>query len=87
MTFSDHRLVVARFNFSNIHLCFKRHTRPNASFNIAELTSNKDMQHKYHHALEKHLSAMSPSDDPNADLQELFSCVRNAAHESVGPRP
>ena len=87
MTFSDHRLVVARFNFNNIHLCFKRHTRPNASFNIAELTSNKDMQHKYHHALEKHLSAMSPSDDPNADLQKLFSCVRNAAHESVGPRP
>ena len=30
---------------------------------------------------------MSPSDDPNADLQKLFSCVRNAAHESVGPRP
>ena len=86
-TFSDHKLVIARINFNNIHLCFKPKQRRVPSYNISELVSNKDMQHKYHLALDGKFSNFRTSNDPNADLQNLMSHIRDAANVSIGPKP
>jgi len=85
--FSDHRLVVSRYNYSNLYLCFKPKTRRTASYNIRELISNTDIQTRYSDALDHKLSTYSPSDNPNTDLTNLMSNISDAANTSVGPKP
>ena len=87
LTYSDHRLVVTRVNFRDICL---RHKRPNSSttkFNTSELASNPNMQTRYRQSLESALSKSVPPSDPNQDLNDLLSSMKDAATSSIGAPP
>ena len=83
-TYSDHRLVVARVNFSNIYLCYQRKPQPALKYNISELISNKNTQDKYHQSLDRIVTNTITSNNPNEDLSHLLESMRSAATESVG---
>ena len=84
LTYSDHRLVVTRVNFKDICLCYKRHSKSALKFNISELTSNPNIQVKYHQFLESNLSKVVPPADPNEDLSNLLTSMKDAAKSSIG---
>jgi len=83
-TYSDHRLVVARLDFGKIPLCFKRPSPACARFNISELTSNTEIQHKYHESLEANLAGSPDITSPNDDLDQLLDTIKISAKSSIG---
>ena len=72
LAYSDHR-VVARVNFKNICLCYKRHTQSSLKFDTSELTSNPTIQVKYRQSLNENLRNAVPVLDPNSDLNVYLS--------------
>ena len=87
LTFSDHRLVVTRVNFSDICLCYKRPSSSITKFNTSELASNPNIQTKYRQSLESALRIVVPPSDPNQDLNNLLSSMKDAATSSIGAPP
>ena len=71
-------------NFKDICLCYKRHSKSALKFNISELTSNPNIQVKYHQFLESNLSKVLPHADPNEDLSNLLTSMKDAAKSSIG---
>ena len=85
-TYSDHRLVVAKFNFGKIPFCFRRPNKSALKFKISELTSNLHIQEKYHDKLNQLASNVNVSSNscPNNDLEQLLGAIKDAAKCSVG---
>ena len=86
-TFSDHRIVVMRANFRGISLCFKSNRLKCTRFNISELVSNVDMQHKYQKSLDNNISdsiCSTPPPSPTDELTVLFNTIKTCAEATVG---
>ena len=84
LTYSDHRIVISRVGFHNIHLCFKPKKQTVIKYDLSRLTSNKDIQTEYRDSLDERLRDAVPPIDPNDDLTSLLTSVTDAAKESVG---
>ena len=84
---SDHKIVMARLDFSTPYLIHKR--KPSRTlYDISHLTCNMSTQRAYQDSLNTKLgmSSTNSSDDPSLKLQSLLDTVRSTAVEIVGFR-
>ena len=83
-TCSDHRIVITRINFGNTPLCFKKNFSSNVRYNISELTSNIELQEKYHSTLDCSIASLPSTSTPNDDLNQLLKTIKESAASTIG---
>ena len=83
---SDHKPVVARLRFDRRCLMYKQPKRrlPQTAYDTSRLVSDEETRHAHLLPLNERISGMPTSFDPNARLEDVLRCVKDAATETVG---
>ena len=80
---SDHKIVVAQFNFSDSHLVYPKH-KPRKHFDVTTLISDTQAKNNYNDALHDILCDCPVNPNPEEELDNLFKSVQDAAEKSLG---
>ena len=86
---SDHKPVVACLRFDRRCLMYKQPKKryPQTRFDTSRLVSDEDTRLAYLLSLNERINSMPISLDPNARLEGVLKCVRDAAADTVGVAP
>ena len=88
-TSSDHKPVVARLRFDRRCLMYKQPKKQYSQtrFDTSRLVSDEDTRLAYLLSLNERINSMPISLDPNARLEGVLKCVKDAAADTVGVAP
>ena len=89
---SDHKVVVARFQFKNRHLTFPKYAKSDPKFDCNLLAANPDIQMKYSTKLSASIQERAVNSDVNDTecnlrVDSLIKSIKNAAKDTVGMKP
>ena len=85
-TYSDHKLVAAKFRFQDRHLTFRKHLKPEQMYEVSALTSQEEIQISYSEQVSKSISTIQHNSeiDCNTRVDELISTIKRAADKTIG---
>ena len=79
---SDHK-PVAQVRFDRLMYKQPKRQPPQMAYDTSRLVTDEDTRHAYLLSLNEQISSMPTSFDPNARLEDVLTCVKDAATETV----
>ena len=84
LTKSDHKLVLARLSYGKIYNVLARRQSSKRKLDITNLVANPVTKADYQQVVNQLLLDQSPADNPNEEMNQMISILKQAAEETVG---
>ena len=85
-TYSDHKIVVTRFELTKRYLCFpKKCDKKVSRFNCQKLTSNTELRTNYLLETEKNIKELPYyRNNPEAEIESILGALKKSAQDTIG---